>query len=175
MTMSDWLDGLAGEIKEAKQRKEIELRTAQLDESRLRGQSRSAFDEMDKESETLCHMVNARLYEQRRELVHRYIDNTITGDQFLLRLRNLTMEIRMDVENGKVTYNTQSFHLTRADMLKKRRGSHKQVEAATGGLFFERDSVYGILRIGDNVYSPKEAAQFLIGVLVKAAEGVISD
>ena len=109
--MSDWLDALAEEIKDKKQTKENERLNAQRREARFRELSRLAFEEMDKASETLCHMVNVRLYDQRRELEHRYINNEITGDQFLLRLRNFTMEVKMDIGKGKVTFKTQSYLL----------------------------------------------------------------
>lgn len=173
--MSDWLDSLADEVREGKQKKEAERVDAQRRESRFREASQLAFEEMDRASQNLSHMVNARLYDQRRELEHRYIDNTITGDQFLLQLRNFTMAIRMDMVNGKVTYKTQSYFVSRKQLAMGQRGTYTPVEAASGELIFERDSDYGILRTGESVYSPEEAAQYLVGVLVKAAEGVLSD
>lgn len=173
--MSDWLDDLDQEIKEKKQKKEEERLNAQRRESRFLELSRLAFEELDKASQTLRHSVNARLYDQRPELEHRYIDNVITGDQFLLRIRTLTMEVRLDLKNGKVTYKTQSYLLTARQRALGQGGSRTPVEAASGEIVFERDSEYGILRIGENVYSPEEAAQHLITVLVKAAEGVLSD
>lgn len=173
--MSDWLDGLVNEVKESKQKKEAELNDARRREALFREAFQVAFDEMDKASQRLCHMVNARLYDQRRDLEHRYIDNAITGDQFVLRLRNFTMEIKLDIKNCKVTYNTHRYLLTMRQQAMGQRGSYTPVEPASGEIVFERDSNYGILRIGENVYSPEEAAQHLIGLLVKAAEGVLSE
>ena len=121
--MSDWMDDLRDSLIEQKRQKEEDAENKRREESRVRSMLGLIFQELEKNIQGDVHRLNQKVYDGQRMVEFRYINNTITGDHFLITLRHFRFYVRVNSKELKIECNLEYLLPQRHDFVPVNGGS----------------------------------------------------
>jgi hypothetical protein len=161
--MADWMDELKNSIDDEKRQKQADEAEKHNRQMSLRNLMVGIFRELHDIVKAQVPTLNHKLYGAKRELLFDYINHTITGNHFLILLKNLRYHVHLKAEENKIACDLEYYFPQTRNYV-----PHTGVQE-----FYVTTDGNSILLVEDgrrSATTTEELSQRLLSTIVRAAE-----